>query len=30
MSRKGRLVDAGIYMHPADGYEITTVVSPGR
>jgi len=29
-SRKGRLINVGIYTHPADRYEITTVVSPGR
>jgi GntR family transcriptional regulator len=28
--RKGRLINVGIYTHPADRYEITTVVSPGR
>jgi GntR family transcriptional regulator len=29
-NRKGRLINVGIYTHPADRYEITTVVSPGR
>lgn len=28
--RKGRLINVGIYTHPADRYEINTVVSPGR
>jgi DNA-binding GntR family transcriptional regulator len=28
--RKGRLINVGIYTHPADRYEIVTVVSPGR
>jgi GntR family transcriptional regulator len=28
--RKGRLINTGIYTHPADRYEITTVVSPGH
>jgi hypothetical protein len=29
-NRKGTLMNVGIYTHPADRYEITTVVSPGR
>jgi DNA-binding GntR family transcriptional regulator len=29
-NRKGRLMNVGIYTHPADRYEITSVVSPGR
>jgi hypothetical protein len=28
--RKGRLINVGIYTHPTDRYEITTMVSPGR
>jgi DNA-binding GntR family transcriptional regulator len=29
-NRKGRLLNVGIYTHPGDRYEITTVVSPGK
>jgi hypothetical protein len=29
-NRRGRLINVGIYTHPADRYEITTIVSPGR
>jgi GntR family transcriptional regulator len=28
--RRGRVLNVGIYTHPADRYEITTVVEPGR
>jgi DNA-binding GntR family transcriptional regulator len=28
--RRGRVLNVGIYTHPADRYEITTVVEPGH